>query len=105
MLLRVLAATLALAALGLPAQAATPKIDPALHDQALEILKKGITFRTVKGAGNVPAYAAYLKSVLTQAGYADGEVTITPWNDTAFLLARFPGTDPKKKPIVVLGHM
>jgi carboxypeptidase PM20D1 len=103
--LRPLAALAAVAALALPAHAATPKIDPALHDQALEILKKGVSFRTVKGAGNVPAYAAYLKGVLVQAGYADSEITITLWNDTAFLLARYPGTDPKLKPLVILGHM
>lgn len=104
MLIRALACAAALA-LALPAQAASPRIDPALHDQALEILKRGVAFRTVKGAGNVPAYAAYLKGVLTQAGFKDAEVTITPLGDTAYLLARYPGTDPKRKPIVVLGHM
>lgn len=82
-----------------------PKVDPALHDQALEILKRGIAFRTVAGGGQTPAYAAYLKGVLLAAGYRDSEVVIEPMNGTAFLVARYPGVDPKAKALVINGHM
>ena len=99
-----LVAALASAALASSALAA-PKPGPALHDQALEILTKGVAFRTVKGAGNTPAYAAYLKSVLVAAGYKPDDVRVEETDGTAILIARYPGADPKKKPIVVLGHM
>jgi carboxypeptidase PM20D1 len=101
-----LLAALLTAALASPVlAAAAPKPDPALHDQALELLKKGIAFRTVKGAGQTPAYAAYLKGVLVAAGYKPDDVVIEPMADTAFLIARYAGTDPKKKPLVISGHM
>jgi len=82
-----------------------PTVDPALHDQALEILKRGIAFNTSEGAGQTVAYGEYLKGVLVAGGYAPGEVTVEPMNGTAILVARYPGTDPKKKPLVISGHM
>jgi acetylornithine deacetylase/succinyl-diaminopimelate desuccinylase-like protein len=88
-----------------PALAAPPKVDPALHDQALEILKRSIAFPTVAGRGQTVAYAEYLKSVLVAGGYRADEITIEPMAGTAFLIARYPGTDPKKKPIVISAHM
>jgi len=87
------------------AAAADKAVDKALHDQALTILQKSIGFRTVEGAGQVPAYAEYLKSVLVEAGYAPGDITIEPVADTATFVARYKGTDSKKKPLLVIGHM
>jgi carboxypeptidase PM20D1 len=87
------------------AAAGKPAVDQALHDQALEILQKSISFRTVDGAGQVPAYAEYLKSVLVQAGYAPGDISIEPVANTATLVARYKGTDSKQKPLLVIGHM
>jgi acetylornithine deacetylase/succinyl-diaminopimelate desuccinylase-like protein len=100
-----LLAGLAAGVLASAALAAPPKIDPALHDQALEILKRGIAFKTSEGAGNTVAYAEYLKGVLTAAGYKPDEITIEPMFGTALMIARYPGTDPKKKPLVISGHM
>ncbi|MBL8769895.1 MAG: M20/M25/M40 family metallo-hydrolase [Phenylobacterium sp.] len=100
----VLAAALA-AALAAPALAAPPKPDPALLDRTLEILKRGVAFPTVAGRGQTVAYAEYLKSVLVAGGYRPDEITIEPLNGTAFLIARYPGTDPKRPPIVISGHM
>ncbi|MGZ3375714.1 MAG: M20/M25/M40 family metallo-hydrolase [Phenylobacterium sp.] len=88
-----------------PVMAEPPKVDPALHDQALELLKKGIAFRTVIPGNQVPVYAAYLKSVLVGAGFKPGEVKIEPVAGSAVLVAHYPGTDPKLKPIVVIDHM
>ncbi len=84
---------------------AAPKPDSALHEQTLEILKRGIAFPTVAGRGQTTAYATYLKGLLASAGYQDSEITITPMEGTAYLVARYPGTDPKKKPIVISAHM
>lgn len=102
------AALIGCAALSFAAGAAAsgkPVVDQALHDQALGILQKSISFRTVDGAGQVPAYAEYLKSVLVEAGFAPGDITIEPVANTATLVARYKGTDSKKKPLLVIGHM
>jgi acetylornithine deacetylase/succinyl-diaminopimelate desuccinylase-like protein len=88
-------------------QAAPPKTDPALHDQALEILKKGISYRTVIPGDQVKPYAEYLKGVLVQAGFKpeDVEVRAVPEAGSSILIARYHGTDPGKKPIVIIDHM
>ncbi|WP_293907128.1 M20/M25/M40 family metallo-hydrolase [Phenylobacterium sp.] len=98
------AALLASSALAAP-KAAAPKVDPALHDQALETLKRSIAFKTSAGAGNTVAYAEYLKGLLVAGGYKPDEIAIEPMNGTAFMIARYPGADPAKKPIVISGHM
>jgi len=84
---------------------AAPKVDPALHDKALEILKTSIGYRTVQGGDQFVPYAEYLKSMLVAGGYSPSEITIEPMAGTAFLIARYPGTDPKKKPLVISAHM
>ena len=86
--------------------AATPaKVDAARHDQALEILRKSIGFRTVTGGGQVPVYAEYLKGVLVASGFAPEDIRIEPVATSGILIARYRGTDASKKPIVVNGHM
>lgn len=90
---------------GCAVAAGQPAVDPALHDQALGILQKSIAYRTVEGAGQVPAYAEYLKGLLVEAGFSPGDITIEPIEDTATLVARYRGTDSKKKPLVVIAHM
>ncbi|TAJ70406.1 MAG: M20/M25/M40 family metallo-hydrolase [Phenylobacterium sp.] len=102
---KTLIAALLATALAAPALAAPPKVDPALHAEALGILKKSVSYRTVQGGDQFVPYAEYLKGVLTAAGYKPEEITIEPMAGTAFLIARYPGTDPKKKPIVISGHM
>jgi acetylornithine deacetylase/succinyl-diaminopimelate desuccinylase-like protein len=87
------------------AMAAPPKPDPALHDQALDLLKAGVAFRTVIPGDQVPRYAEYLKGVLVKAGFRPEDVKIEPVAGSAILVARYAGTDPKKKPIVIIDHM
>jgi len=85
--------------------AAAPRIDEARHEQALDILRKSIGFRTVKDGGQTPAYAQYLKDVFVSAGFAAEDVRIEPVGTTAIMIARYRGTDSAKKPIVINGHM
>jgi carboxypeptidase PM20D1 len=87
------------------ALASSAHADPALHDQALELLKMGISVRTVIPGDQVPVYAARLKAVLVKAGFAADDVQIKPMFGTAILIARYHGADPAKKPIVVIDHM
>lgn len=103
-MLKTFTAALLATAVALPAFAA-PKAAAVPHAQALEILKKSISYRTVIGGDQAVPYAEYLKGVLVAAGYSPAEITIEPMVGTAFLIARYPGTDPKKKPIVISGHM
>jgi acetylornithine deacetylase/succinyl-diaminopimelate desuccinylase-like protein len=80
--------------------------NPAAEAQTLDILKQAIAFRSVEGPGNqTPQFAAYLKQVLVAGGFAADDVTITPVEDTAFLVARYRGSDPKLKPLLLSGHM
>ncbi|UYY78859.1 M20/M25/M40 family metallo-hydrolase [Sphingomonas sp. R1] len=82
---------------------------PQAEAQALELLKRGIGFRTVAGPGNqTPAYAAYLKQVLVAGGFAERDVEIVPMGDTAYLVARYRGTGKARggaKPLLISGHM
>ena len=101
----ILVALLATSTLAAAPAFAAAKSDPALNAQALEILKRGIAFRTVAGGDQMVPYAEYLKSMLVAGGYKADEITIEPMAGTAFLIARYPGKDAKKKPIVISGHM
>jgi len=90
-------------ALSAPAIAGT---NPVAEAQALDLLKHAIAFRTVEGPGNqTPQFAAYLKQQLVAGGFAPEDVTITPVDDTAFLVARYRGSDAKLKPLLLSGHM
>jgi acetylornithine deacetylase/succinyl-diaminopimelate desuccinylase-like protein len=74
--------------------------------QALDLAKQAIALRSVRGPGNqVPQVAALFKSALLAGGFNDADVTITPVDGTAFLIARWKGQDPKLKPLVISGHM
>jgi acetylornithine deacetylase/succinyl-diaminopimelate desuccinylase-like protein len=84
--------------------------ESADHDRAdaqtLDLAKQAIALRSVRGPGNqVPQVAALFKSALVAGGFNDADVTITPVDDTAFLIARWKGNDPKLKPLVISGHM
>ena len=87
------------------ATAADRKVDQARHDQALDILRKSVAFRTVAGGGQTVAYAQYLKDTLVAAGFAADDIRIEPTGNTAIMLARYRGTDSARKPIVVNAHM
>src|ERR1700756_3924399 len=74
--------------------------------QALDLAKQAIALRSVRGPGNqAPQVAALFKSALVSGGFDAADVTITPVDDTAFLIARWKGTDPKLKPLVISWHM
>ncbi len=95
---------LVLAGLAGSAIAAEPPV-PA----ALDILKTSVSYRSLPGSGQVPAYAGYLRGLLLAAGYDAGDIRIervgSGEQETATLTARLPGRDPKRKPILLIGHM
>lgn len=87
------------------ASASDSGVPKAISGQALEILTRSVGFKTVQGEGQMPAYAAYLADVLQAGGFTAEDITITPYGETATLVARYRGTDPSAKPILVGGHM
>lgn len=87
------------------AQAPKPS-HPEAEAQALDIARKSIAFRSVAGPGNqTPQVAEFYKSVLVAAGFSATDITIAPVDDTAYFMARWPGSDPALKPLVLSGHM
>ena len=65
---------------------------------------RGVGFATVKGRGKVPAYAAYLKSVLVAAGFDPGAIAIEPVGETANLHLVWQGKG-NTPPMAIAGHM
>lgn len=83
-------------------QTAMAAADPVV---AKDILMRSVAFRTVEGAGEVPKLAAYYASVLKAAGFAEGDIVITPMGETATFAATIRGRDAKLKPLLMIGHM
>ncbi|MGQ0430232.1 MAG: M20/M25/M40 family metallo-hydrolase [Gammaproteobacteria bacterium] len=100
---RLCAALLSLA-LAAPASAADA-VPRAVSAQALELLTRSISYRTVLGEGQVPAYVAYLADVLVAGGFDRRDIAIERHGETATLIARWPGRDPALAPLVLGGHM
>ena len=79
---------------------------PHAEAEALDLAKKAIALRSVAGPGNkTPQVAALYKAALVAGGFKPSDITITPVDDTAYLIARWPGRDAKLKPLVISGHM
>ena len=100
-------ATIASVLAGASALAApAPDAHPQAEQQALDLAKQAIALRSVSGPGNqTPQVAALYRDALVAGGFAPGDVAITPVGDTAFLIARWPGSDPSLKALVISGHM
>ena len=87
------------------AHAAAPTA-AASANAALDLAKKAIALRSVKGPGNqTPQVAALYKTALVAGGFADADVEIVPVDDTAYLIGTWRGSDPSLKPMVISGHM
>lgn len=74
--------------------------------QALDLAKAAISLRSVRGPGNkTPKVAALYAKALIDGGFSKSDVTISPVDDTAYLIATWPGSDANLKPLVISGHM
>jgi acetylornithine deacetylase/succinyl-diaminopimelate desuccinylase-like protein len=105
-----LALALALGLLSTTAFAADPAPD-RWHAKARELLARSVEFKTVAGAGQVPAQAQYLADQFKAAGWADADIHVIPYeatqtNQTAALVVRWPAArKTAKKPILLMAHM
>lgn len=84
---------------------AAPSTDADRSAAALELLKSSVAYRTVKGEGQVPHYAQFLKDTLVAAGFPAADIEVQPYGETAALVARYRGSNPKAKPLLVSVHM
>lgn len=79
---------------------------PMAEAQTLDLAKRLIALRSVQGEGNRTGDTMQLvKSALVAGGWRDGDVEITPFADTAYMIATWPGSDPALKPLVISGHL
>ncbi|WP_421848268.1 M20/M25/M40 family metallo-hydrolase [Novosphingobium sp.] len=99
----------ALAFAPLPALAAPARPapgHPAAEAQALDLGQRIMAMRSVRGPGNeTPKVAAALRDALVAGGFAASDVEVVPVDDTAYLVAKWQGGDPKLKPMILSGHM
>lgn len=85
---------------------ASPPAHPQAESGALRLAEEAIALRSVAGPGDrTPQVAALFRKALEQGGFAPSDITITPYGGTAYLIARWPGSDPALKPLVISGHM
>ena len=79
---------------------------PVASDEALELAKKAIALRSVRGPDNkTPEVAALFRDALVAGGMPAADIEITRVDDTAYLIGTWRGSDPKLKPLVISGHM
>ncbi len=96
----------ALAATAHPALAKDEKAYPQAEAQTLDLAKQLIAIRSVAGPGNQTDKAQLLvKQALVAGGWKSEEVEIVPDGDTAYLIATWPGSDARLKPLVISGHI
>ena len=96
---RLAAAAAALLPVGLAAQTQPHEA------QARQIFERVVAFRTAKGHGQVPAMANYLAETLKAGGIPAADIAILPDGESAAMLVRLPGKDPKARPILFSSHM
>jgi carboxypeptidase PM20D1 len=90
---------------GAGAQASAPA-HPQAEAQALDLARRAIALRSVRGPGNQTIEVARLfSSALVAGGFAEADIRITPVDDTAYLVARWHGRDASLKPLVISGHL
>lgn len=79
---------------------------PEAVRQTLDLSKQAITLRSVRGEGNETIKVAELfRDALVAGGWSQKDVEIVPFEDTAYLVASWSGSDPSLGPVVISAHM
>jgi len=74
--------------------------------QALALAQETIALRSVQGPDNRTIdVARVFAGALREGGWAEGDIEIAPVDDTAYLIATWPGSDLSLGPIVLSAHM
>lgn len=102
----VISLAISTAALSASPLSAKPVSYPAAEAQTLDLAKRLIAIRSVRGPDNRTGEALLVvKRELVAAGWSDNQVEIVPVDDTAYLIATWSGSEAALKPLVVSGHM
>ncbi|MFP5395212.1 MAG: M20/M25/M40 family metallo-hydrolase [Alphaproteobacteria bacterium] len=89
-----------------PVKAAALASYPVAEAQVLDLAKRLIALRSVRGDKNETGKAlTVVKEALVAGGWQASDVEIVPVDDTAYLIATWQGSDPSLKPLVISGHM
>ena len=79
---------------------------PQAEAQTLALAQETIALRSVQGEGNKTAEVAQaFRQALLAGGWSDKDIEIVPVDDTAYLVATWPGSDPSLKPVLISAHM
>ena len=79
---------------------------PAAEAQTLALARETIALRSVQGDGNRTAEVAEaFRRALLAGGWAERDIDIVAVDDTAYLVATWPGSDPGLGPVVLSAHM
>jgi len=79
---------------------------PEAARQTLDLSKQSIALRSVRGEGNETIKVAELfRDALVAGGWSQKDVEIVPFEDTAYLIATWPGSDPLLGPVVISAHL
>ena len=85
---------------------------PALADtssyknQAVELLRELVSYRTAQGHGQVPVMAELLRQKFLEAGFNEKDVHLIPLEpETASLVVRYKGDGSGGRPILLMAHM
>ncbi len=79
---------------------------PEAARQTLDLSKQAIALRSVRGEGNETIKVAELfRDALVAGGWSQEDVEIVPFEDTAYLIATWPGSDLSLGPVVISAHM
>jgi carboxypeptidase PM20D1 len=89
-----------------PPKAAWAQPYAQAETQTLALAQETIALRSVQGPDNrtIDVARVYARA-LREAGWAEREIEIVPVDDTAYLIATWPGSDASLRPIVLSAHM
>jgi len=100
---RLLASTIALCPLA--GMGEVPAADP-WHERARAMLEHLVNVPTVVGRDRVPELAQWLADQYRAAGFADADIHVMPYDNTAALIVRWRASGtPKARPFMLMAHM
>lgn len=80
--------------------------DKKYEDDALNLLKELVPYKTAAGYGQVIPMANILVDRFKAAGFAEDDINLIPMlEDTASLVVRLKGRDSSRKPVLFMGHL
>lgn len=78
--------------------------DKKYENDALNLLKELVPYKTAAGYGQVIPMAKVLVDRFKAAGFAEEDISLIPMlEDTASLVVRLRGRDSTKKPVLFMG--